>query len=86
MGNMQATEMKEWLDIDTALLWHLQSNHYPPVPAAMVESCKIAITACIAEDWDQEIPLPKGIRYAGNSKAPAHEIVSAYHLQPWLED
>lgn len=46
--------------LDTALSWHLQSNHYPPVPSAFIASCKAAIEAGQDEDYDREIALPKG--------------------------
>jgi hypothetical protein len=46
--------------IDSALHWHLSSNHYPAVPVAFVETCRDAIDACNEGDWDRDVPLPKG--------------------------
>jgi hypothetical protein len=46
--------------IDTALSWHLTSNHYPPLPTFFISTCKAAIEAGNDEDWDREIKLPRG--------------------------
>lgn len=48
------------VELDVALSWHLGSNHYPPVPAAFIATCRAAIEAGQDEDWDTDIPLPKG--------------------------
>lgn len=64
MGTLGAMGMADavhdGLSLDTALGWHLQSNHYPPVPTAFIASCKDAIEAAQDEDYDREIALPKG--------------------------
>lgn len=65
MGSLQAAEFalattRGELSIESAVSWHLSSNHYPPVPAAFVKSCVAAIEAGQDEDWDLDIPLPKG--------------------------
>lgn len=84
MGYLQATEMAGIADIDKALRWHLQHNHYPPVPASMVEPCKLAIIAVSEGDYNQAIELPEGVSYRGLDSAPASEVVAAHHLDPWV--
>ena len=85
MGSLQAMEMAEMLEIDSALEWHLRYNHYPPVPLSMVEPCKEAIQAGLEGDWFRMIPLPDGTTFRGSNFAPADEIISAHHLDHWLE-
>lgn len=86
MGNLQAQEMAALTDLDTALAWHLRSNHYPPIPLTMVEPCKQAIDAYWEEDLDREIQLPDGVYYRGSETAPAREIIINHHLDPWCAD
>lgn len=84
MGYLQATEMASMADLDTALLWHLRSNHYPPVPASMVEPCKQAIEAYWDEDYHQEIELPDGVEFRGSTTCKASDLVNGLHLEAWL--
>lgn len=86
MGSLQAHEMAEHADLDTALAWHLRSNHYPPVPLSMVEPCKLAIDAYWEDDLDRMIQLPEGTLYRGEKSAPAREIIIAHHLDAWCEE
>lgn len=73
------------LDIETQIGIHLQSNHYPPVPAIMVQPCIEAIDAVNdAGLWDLDIPLPEGVLWKGLTTAPAHAIISNHHLEAWL--
>lgn len=65
MGRLSAIGFAEevasgGISLDTALSWHLSSNHYPPVPTFFIPTCKAAIEAGQDEDWDREIALPKG--------------------------
>ena len=89
MGSMHAVEMSGavkdgQVNLTQALTWHLQSNHYPPIPVSMVRPCILAIRACESGDDDRQIGLPKGISYRGESKAPACEFVRNYHLDSFL--
>jgi len=86
MGSLQAMEMAEILDIDTALSWHLRANHYPPVPLTMLEACKEAIWACNEWDSDKLISLPEGVWYRGATAAPAWAVVKGHHLAAWLDE
>ena len=86
MGHLQAQEMKDRLSLDQALSWHLQSNHYPPVPLSMLPVCKEAIEHANTGDWDTLLQLPKGVSFRGSEKAPVSEIVRAHHLNDFLAD
>ena len=84
MGYGTALDLAGMLDLDQALAIHLQGNHYPPIPLAMVGPCKEAIEAFTDEEWDREIELPDPIKYKGGSTAPASAIVSQHHLEAFL--
>jgi hypothetical protein len=72
------------LNLERGLAIHLQSNHYPPVPVAMVQPCIDAIDAYYEEDYSRLIDLPKDISWRGQTSAPASAIVDAHHLDAWL--
>ena len=84
IGMAEATTNGD-ITLETAIGWHLTSNHYPPIPSSMTQPCIDAIDAAIADDWDKEIPLPNGVSYQGKSTAPAWTIVMQHHLEPWIE-
>jgi hypothetical protein len=91
MGSVTALGIKdEVLDLETQLLYHLKGNHYPPVPAEMVQPCIDAIDAYYDEDYDRMIALPKvgdfQIRWRGEVEAPARAIVDQHHLSFWLPE
>lgn len=85
MGKLQAMEMAEMLDMESALAWHLKANHYPPVPETMVPVCVEAIEACQEDDYKKLIKLPEGVSWKGEEKAPAYAIIESHHLEAWLE-
>jgi hypothetical protein len=72
------------IDLSTAIGYHLQGNHYPPVPLSMVEPCIEAIFACDEGEPNREIPMPDGVSYKGRDTAPAWAIVEQHHLDAWL--
>ena len=73
------------LDIETQIGIHLSANHYPPVPATMVQPCVEAIDAVNdAGLWDLEIPMPEGVTYKGLTYAPAWAIIEQHHLDSWI--
>jgi hypothetical protein len=86
MGSMQATEMAELMPMKDAIRWHLRSNHFPPVPATMVEPCIQAIDAINKLDYDRLIALPDGVGYKGLTVAPAYAIAKSHHLEPWIDE
>ena len=86
MGLTTAIALEEDLSIEAGLAYHLQGNHYPPVPVSMVQPCIDAIDAYYEEDYQREINLPEGISWRGNTSCPASAIVEAHHLEAWLPE
>jgi hypothetical protein len=84
MGLNTALDLQENLSMEAGLAYHLQANHYPPVPVAMVDACIEAIDAYHDEDYHREINLPEGISWRGQNTAPASAIAEAHHLDAWL--
>ena len=86
MGNNLATDLAENIDIslEQAIGYHLQGNHYPPVPLSMVQPCIEAIDAYHDFDAMREIEMPEGVLYKGNTTAPAWAIIQQHHLDAWL--
>ena len=70
----------------TELSIHLTSNHYPPVPAEMIEPCVLAIEAMNEGDSEADILLPMNTYWRGKLSAPAWAIVEGHHLEPWLDE
>lgn len=91
MGSTGALGMKEsvdmeWVRLENALVWHLRSNHYPPVPTCMVEPCMKAIRYANKGKWDTKVRLPEGVLYKGKYKtAPVFSIIEAHHLESFLD-
>ena len=74
--------------LESSLAYHLQCNHYPPVPLSMVPVCVRAINASIASDGymdDQELNLPKGVFYKGHTTAPVYAIIEQHHLDAYVD-
>lgn len=85
MGHLQLSAMLEASnDLDAVLAWHLQYNHYPPVPLTMVDACNKAIDAVLAQEPHTSIRLPNGVSYRGRSEAPAFAIVIQHHLDDFI--
>ena len=85
MGSVTALGIQDSvLDLETQLAYHLQGNHYPPVPLSMVQPCIDAIDAYYDEDYERFIAMPEGVFYKGMSHAPARAIVDQHHLEFWL--
>ena len=84
MGYTTAQDLANELDLEVALGYHLQGNHYPPAPLSMVEPCIEAIDAYWDEDYNRLIEMPKGVSYRGSNFAPASAIVEQHHLDAWL--
>ena len=86
MGMNTALDLAENIDIslEQAIGYHLQGNHYPPVPLSMVQPCIDAIDAYHDNDAMREIEMPEGITYKGRTTAPAYAIIEQHHLDAWL--
>jgi len=87
MGSVTALGIQDTvLDLETQLAYHLQGNHYPPVPLSMVQPCIDAIDAYYDEDYGREIALPEGVLWRGQVTAPADAIIDQHHLSAWLPE
>ena len=84
MGRANLQDMLECVNERVALEWHLAHNHYPPVPAEMVEPCLEAIALIQTEDEDAIVVLPRGITYRGDAEMTASELVNALHLTDFV--
>ena len=86
MGYNTSLDLATELDLEVAIGYHLQGNHYPPVPLSMVEPCIEAIDAFYDEDYNREIALPEGVLWRGQVTAPASAIIEQHHLDAWLPE
>ena len=85
MGSVTALGIQDSvLDLETQLAYHLQGNHYPPVPLSMVQPCIDAIDAYYDNDAMRQIAMPEGVFYKGMSHAPAWAVIEHHHLDFWL--
>ena len=90
MGSVTAIGLADTtLDLETQLRYHLQGNHYPPVPVEMVAPCIEAIDAAYDEDYNRLIDMPMvgdfQITWRGKTQAPAHAIIEQHNLS-WFID
>lgn len=86
MGHLSAVGMAEsGLPLEAAIEWHLRSNHYPPVPVALVPTCVEAIGFASDEDWDAVVSLPDGVKFRGGDTASVWQVVEAFHLDAFIE-
>ena len=91
MGSTQAYGYAEFGG-RAAMIAHLTSNHYPPIPAECAEAAEKAVESVAAHyltgdmtNDETRIDLPAGVTYKGVDAAPAWQIVSAWHLDAWVE-
>jgi hypothetical protein len=84
MGYQNALGMAAALPLETALAWHLQHNHYPPVPAVMIPVAARAVKAARRGEYDRRLRLPKGVSWRGESTAPVSAFITDYHLDAFL--
>jgi hypothetical protein len=84
MGYNTSVGLSE-LDVtfEQQIAWHLQGNHYPPIPTTMVQPCIEAIDAYWADELNLEIEMPEGVIYKGKTTAPAWAIIEQHHLDAW---
>jgi hypothetical protein len=85
MGKLTSVEVSEAVkagaDLEAAITYHFRSNHYPPLPHSLIP---VAISIIKGEAGD-EIELPDGITWRGQTTAPVSECIRAWHLQDFLE-
>jgi hypothetical protein len=78
MGRIQAEEMALLTDLETAVSWHLKTNHYPPVHHAFLPVALEAIELANQGDWDFVQEYPNGIQ-----RTVAH-TVEGLHLDTYI--
>lgn len=84
MGRQFAADISQSeIPLEAQLEFHLRVNHFPPVPASMVQVCVQAIEAYWDNDSDRLIKLPEGVGYKGLTAAPAWAVCEAHHLGAW---
>lgn len=87
MGHNFAADIAGFdVTLEQKLAWHLQCNHYPPVPTSMVQPCIDAIDAYAEWEPERLIELPEGVLWRDQTSAPAYAIVEAHHLDPFIDD
>lgn len=82
MGSQSAQDMAEFGGVnETTMSWHLQSNHYPPVPSVMIAPCLSAVDALNEEDEERLIDAPEGVEFRdGRTAVPAWQWAESFHL------
>lgn len=86
MGRSSLEGMLEMTDRNTALGWHLQSNHFPPHPAEMIPVAAAAIDAANAGENDKLIDLFDGVTWRdGRDSVEAWRLVDSLSLDAFIE-
>ena len=85
MGYTQAMEMVNLISLEQSIRWHLQCNHYPPVPNVMIPIAVKAVMLCREDRFDDTVVTFFEYQPCGWS-LPAYVIVEAYHLEPWVNE
>ena len=81
------------LSLDRKIAWHLQGNHYPPIPLVMVEACVEAVELARLGYYTAEVKLPEvqgkdgspfQVTWNGQDTAPVSAIIEAHHLDGFI--
>jgi hypothetical protein len=87
MGSKTSMEIVEsGLSLRDQLAWHLQGNHYPPVPLEMIDPCIDSIELASVGHWNAEVLLPDGVFYKGNNYAPVWAMIDQHRLNEWVDE
>ena len=84
MGYTQALEMVNLISLEQGIRWHLQCNHYPPVPIEMVPVAIEAVILCREGNFSETVKTP--FEHRVHWMVPAYVIVESYHLEPWVNE
>jgi len=84
MGHINALRVLDLITLEGDLRFHLQNNHYPPVPDVMIPIALKAVVLCRNDQFNKTIEIP--IEYRMGWMVPAYVIVEAYHLEPWVNE
>lgn len=89
MGRSTADSMASEWSLEAGLEYHLLCNHFPPVPRQMVSVCIEAIQCFNDYGSDaagvETVELPDGVSWKGRATIPVAEVISAFHLESWLD-
>lgn len=85
MGRLSAEDMLTHTNQETALVWHLGYNHFPPIPQSMLPVARAAIKYANLGRWDTRVALPEGATYRGKTRAPVRALVESLHLDAFLD-
>lgn len=66
------------VSLDSALHWHLTSNHFPPINPVFLPVAKQAIEWANEGLWDARIEMPNG------RTLPVSQIVEGMHLDAFI--
>jgi hypothetical protein len=91
MGNLQASEMaqvvRDGLQLDIALEWHLFTNHFPPLPRGILELAKQAIKLWNEGDHDATIDVSSvGEHRRYGTDVPVGECLTNWHLWAYVDN
>tara|TARA_R100000458_G_C8276973_1_gene252387 strand:- start:61 stop:324 length:264 start_codon:yes stop_codon:yes gene_type:complete len=79
MGRMATVDMIANAKLEQALIWHLTSNHYPPVSTKFVPVCHKAMYYVADENPNHMLDLPNG------NATTAVDIVESLHLWDFVQ-
>jgi hypothetical protein len=81
-----AEQVDNGLNLNLALRFHLQNNHYPPVPISFLPLCEEVILGVSDEtlSLDDYVSLPDGLTWRGMTSAPVREVISWLHLDHFI--
>lgn len=68
------------ISLEQQVSWHFSSNCYPPVPQQMVPVAVKAINAVLSYEGGEDIQLPDGVSFRGDTKPNAYTLVEHLHL------
>lgn len=91
MGHLQADEMANMVEggaisLREVLGWHLQYNHYPPLPGSLIDVAEKAIEHTNKGEEDALIELPQGMARGdtGEKMVRAWWVIESMHLDSFL--
>ncbi len=83
MGYTKAIEMVNLMDLELCIRWHLNYNHYPPIPIEMIPIAVKAVRLCRDNKFDETI-VTFFEHHGYGWSLPAYVIVKIYNLEPWV--
>lgn len=90
MGNRTseylAEAVSQGFDLEAVLTGHFRINHYPPLPTSLIDVAVKIIRGVNSDelDYQDNVTLPDGVLYRGQSEAPVYACIEAWHLEAWL--